>query len=137
MDNRTLILIGIGLMFSLIKVMRNPSKYINGLFKSVTDKEKTDALNFLVVLFVAIAAPLYFLFDVPLKSLDAIAVGMMSITAIWKGIEVFKNPKLYFRGLSKNVDEDKKTTYEPIGLFVISIVVLFSYLIKQILINTI
>ena len=123
----TSILAVIGVFISFYKILSAPKDYIHGLFKDVNDKEKTDSLYLIIVFFSLICAPAYFIFDIPLESLDIIAVLVLSLVFGWKMYEILKAPKFYFQGLFAPSDSVNKTTFEPITMVLISLIVNYAY----------
>lgn len=115
----------IGVSISFYKVLAAPRTYLLGLFKEVNDKEKTDSLYILIVLFTLISAPAYFIFNIPLESLDIVAVLVLALVFFWKAYEIFRSPKFYFKGLF--ADGESKTSFEPITMLLLSLLVNFAY----------
>ena len=124
----TSILAVIGVILSFYKILSEPKTYVSGLFKDVSDKEKTDSLYLVIVLFTLISVPAYFIFDIPLDNLDFVAALVFSVVLFWKLYEIFKAPKLYFRGLFAPSENDHQTTFEPLTMVLISLVVIYAYI---------
>jgi cell shape-determining protein MreC len=123
---RTIVIVA-GIMIPFYLVFRNPKEYFEGLLKSIYDKSKSQLFHLLVVIFAVIAIPLVYLANFSWESMDIIAVLLLGIAFIWKAYEIFKNPKAYFKGLFKKHNDTKRTSQEPIGLLLMSGVVLVAY----------
>lgn len=123
---RTIVIVA-GVMIPFYLIFRNPKGYFEGLLKSVYDKSKSQLFHLLVVVFAVIAIALVYLANYSWESMDIIAVLLLGLAFIWKAYEILKNPKAYFKGLFKKHNDPKRTSQEPIGLLLMSGVVLVAY----------
>ena len=126
------ILTAIGVILSFYKVFVNPYEYFQGLFKPVTDSNKSDSLYLIIVVFTIICAPANLIFDIPLRSLDVVAAGVFLMVLIWKSYEILINAQAYFSGLFKDELSGNKTSFEPLGMVVISLIVIYAYFSQMI-----
>ena len=130
MSNRSIILISIAVLVSVVNVFSSPKKYFNGLLKRPQDETKSEGMYLVVVILALLGLPSYFIFNIPMDVIDLVAVVAMLIVFLWKAYEVFKTPKVYFTGLFKGTNDSKKSSQEPLGLMIFSAIVVASYLLK-------
>jgi hypothetical protein len=123
----TSILAVIGVIISFYKVLSAPREYFNGLFKSINDKSKTDSLYIIIAVFTIIGGTSYFLFDMELAELDIVVVCFMNLVLIWKAFEILQSPMKYFKGLFLSHEKATRTTFEPITMVIISLIVNYAY----------
>lgn len=121
------IVVSFGLIFSSYQVLKSPRLYFKGLFKAPNDKAKSNSF-FLLVLVVVVCSSIVYGLGLGMESVELTTAILVGITLIWKSYEVFRKPKGYFKGLFKKHDSDEWTSVEPLSLWVISVVVLLSYI---------
>ena len=124
------VLIATGVLVPFYAIFRNPKRYFSGLFMSVFNREKTQGLFLLIVVFCLISVPMVYLMNYSWESTDILAVSLLALAMIWKTIEIFRSPGSYISGLFKKGDEEGKSSWEPISLWLISVVVIITYLLE-------